>query len=71
MMNNFEISIIVPVYNSEKKIRKCIESILSQSFTDYELILLNDGSTDYTLSILEEYEKEYNSIKVIDKLNDG
>ncbi|HFR3406655.1 TPA: glycosyltransferase family 2 protein, partial [Streptococcus suis] len=71
MMNNFEISIVVPVYNSEKKIRKCIDSILSQSFTDYELILLNDGSTDYTLSILEEYEKEYSSIKVIDKLNEG
>lgn len=71
MMNNFKISIVVPVYNSEKKIRKCIDSILSQSFTDYELILLNDGSTDYTLSILEEYEKEYNSIKVIDKLNEG
>lgn len=71
MMNNFEISIIIPVYNSEKKIRKCINSILNQSFTDYELILLNDGSTDYTLSILKEYEKSHNNIKVLDKFNEG
>lgn len=45
------ISIIVPVYNSEKYLRKCIESIISQSYPNYEVILVDDGSTDNSLNI--------------------
>lgn len=49
-------SIIIPVYNTESFLNKCIESILSQSFTDFELILIDDGSTDNSLSICKKFE---------------
>ena len=65
------ISIIIPVYNAARYLRACIDSILSQSFNDYELILVNDGSTDESLSILSEYEKTYSAIKLIDGPNEG
>ena len=50
-----KISIIVPVYNVENYLRQCLDSILNQTFTDFEVICINDGSTDSSLSILEEY----------------
>ena len=49
------ISIIVPVYNVEEYLEECIESIRQQTFTDFEVILVNDGSTDYSKEICEEY----------------
>ena len=49
---NPEISIIVPVYNVEKYLRRCIDSILNQSFKNFELILVDDGSTDNSLSLI-------------------
>lgn len=49
-------SIIVPVYNSQSSIRNCLDSILRQTFSDYEAIVINDGSSDATLSILKEYK---------------
>ena len=52
-----KVSVIVPVYNSEKYIKRCIESILNQSFSEFELILINDGSKDNSQKILEEYKK--------------
>ena len=66
-----EVSIIVPVYNVEKYIRRCIESILSQTFTNFELILVNDGSTDRCGEICEEYAINDSRIKVIHKVNGG
>ena len=45
-MNNPQISVIVPVYNAEKWLRRCVDSILAQTFTDFELLLIDDGSTD-------------------------
>lgn len=66
-----EISIITPVYNTEKYLRECIESVLNQSFQDFELILINDGSPDNSYKILEEYEKKDSRIKVITKENEG
>ncbi|MBQ9221984.1 glycosyltransferase family A protein [Succinivibrio sp.] len=63
------ISIIVPVYNSEKYIKKCIESILSQTVTDFELIILNDGSTDHSLDVISSFED--NRIVLINKKNTG
>jgi len=66
-----KISIIVPVYNVEKYIRKCIDSILKQTFTDYELILVNDGSPDNCGSICDDYAKRDSRIKVIHKKNNG
>lgn len=71
-MNNMPlVSIIVPVYNIEKYISKCIESVLSQTFKDWELILVDDGSTDNSGKICDEYALKDNRIKVIHKENEG
>ena len=66
-----EISVIVPVYNVENKIRRCIDSILAQAFTDYELILVDDGSPDNCGAICDEYANKDNRIKVIHQGNKG
>ena len=66
-----EISVVVPVYNVRDYLRKNIESILNQTFRDFELILVNDGSKDDSLDILREYEAKDNRITVIDKPNGG
>ena len=50
-----KLSVVVPVYNTEKYLRECIDSILAQTFTDYELILVDDGSTDGSSIICDEY----------------
>lgn len=65
------ISIIVPIYNTHTYIRQCIESILCQTHTDFELILVDDGSTDGCYAICEEYKKEDSRIIVIHKENGG
>lgn len=65
------LSIIIPVYNAEKYIRQTLDSILSQPFRDYELLLVNDGSTDGSLVILNEYAKKTPLIRVINKKNEG
>ena len=64
-------SIIVPIYNVEKYIRACIDSILAQTYKDYELILVNDGSKDHSREICEVYERVYNNIVLINKENGG
>ncbi|PGZ75799.1 glycosyltransferase family 2 protein [Bacillus sp. AFS029637] len=65
------ISVVVPIYNAEKKIDKCINSILNQTFEDLELILVNDGSSDGSLDICRKYEKLDRRIIVINKNNEG
>lgn len=70
-MNNPIISIIVPVYNVEKYIERCINSILSQSFKQFELILVNDGSTDNSGKICDKYSQIYSNIKVFHRKNNG
>ncbi|MGG4040961.1 glycosyltransferase [Bacillus smithii] len=65
------VSIIVPLYNAEKVMKKCIESILSQSLYQIEVILIDDGSTDNTRKIAEEYKKKDKRIKVIHQNNKG
>lgn len=64
-------SIIIPIYNVEKYLAQCIDSVLAQSFTDYELILVDDGSTDNSGKICDEYQEHIPSIKVIHKQNGG
>lgn len=65
------ISIIVPVYNVAPYLTQCIESILNQNFKNYEVILVNDGSTDSSGSICNEYARKYPQIKVKHSLNEG
>ena len=66
-----KISIIVPIYNVQQYLKKCIDSIIEQTFNDFELILVNDGSTDKSGIICDEYKKIDNRIKVIHKENGG
>lgn len=65
------ISIIVPIYNTDKYLEKCINSILNQTYTNIEIILVDDGSTDKSGEICDKYEKNDNRIKVIHKKNGG
>lgn len=60
-------SIIIPIYNSEKTLNRCIDSILVQGFEDYEIILVNDGSRDSSFKICCEYRDSNERIKVVDK----
>lgn len=64
-----KVSIIVPVYNMEKKLKKCIDSIINQEYNDIEIIIVNDGSTDNSLKIINQYD-DYR-IKLIDQKNMG
>ena len=66
-----KVSIIVPVYNVEKYLTRCIDSILNQIFKDFELILVNDGSTDKSLDICKHYKNIDNRICIINKENGG
>ncbi len=66
-----KLSIIVPVYNSEKYLDKCIESILNQDMINFELILINDGSTDNSENICKRYAEIDNRILIINKINGG
>lgn len=68
---NPKLSILVPIYNSAEFLPLCIESILNQSFKDFECILINDGSTDKSLEIIKKYMKNDKRLKLIDKKNSG
>ena len=65
------ISVIIPVYNVEKYLRRCIDSIIAQTYKNLEIILVDDGSTDNSGKICDEYLKQDNRIKVIHKKNGG
>lgn len=66
------ISVIIPVYNTAKYLKKCIESVLNQTYKDFEIILVNDASTDNSLEICKQYVAKYPNIRLIDKpINEG
>jgi len=65
------VSIIIPVFNVENYLKECLDSVVNQTLKDIEIICVNDGSTDGSLSILEEYKEKDERIKVISKLNGG
>lgn len=65
------VSIIVPIYNAEKTLRRCIDSILSQTFSDWELLMIDDGSTDQSGTICDQYAIKDKRIKVFHKKNGG
>ena len=66
-----KVSIVVPVYNNEKFLDKCLTSIINQTYKDLEIILINDGSKDNSLKIMNEYAKKDKRIVIIDKKNEG
>ena len=70
-MQNPKITIIIPVYNTEKYLRCCLDSIIAQSFTSWECICVNDGSSDNSGKILDEYAKKENRFIVIHRKNGG
>lgn len=71
-MKNNQISVIIPVYNGEKTIKRTLESIVSQEIKPLEIIIINDGSVDNTQNICEEYENKYSYIKLVNlKTNRG
>ena len=65
------ISVIIPIYNVEKYLAECIESVINQTFSDLEIILVNDGSTDNCREICENYKRKDSRIKLIHKINGG
>ena len=66
-----KLSVIVPVYNTEKYLRECLDSILAQAFTDFEFILVNDGSTDKSGDICDAYGQVDSRVRVIHQENGG
>ena len=63
------ISVIVPVYNTEKYLTRCLDSIINQTFSDIEIICVNDGSTDGSADVLKRYAKLDKRIKIITQKN--
>lgn len=70
-MSQTKVSIIMPVYNSEKFLQQTLQSIMEQSFQDYELIAINDGSTDGSRKILEDYAYMLQNMQIINQVNAG
>ena len=70
-MENPKISVIVPVYNAEKYLRRCVDSILAQTFNDFELLLIDDGSKDSSGEICDEYARMDERVRVWHKKNGG
>lgn len=68
---NQMISVIVSVYNTERFLSKCVDSVINQTYGEIEILLINDGSTDDSLSICQGYERKYENIKLISQKNKG
>lgn len=67
----YKLSVVIPVYNVEKYLKRCLESILKQNIVNYEILLVDDGSTDSSGKICDSYAQRYNHIRVIHKENEG
>ena len=70
-MDKIKISVIIPVYNVENYLRQCLDSITNQTLKEIEIICVNDGSTDTSLQILEEYAHKDGRIQIINIENSG
>ena len=66
MENNFKVSIIIPIYNTYKYLRQCLDSVINQTFQDIEIIIVNDGSTDNSVNIIKEYQQKDSRIVFVD-----
>ena len=65
------ISVIIPVYNVEKTLKRCVDSVLEQSYVNIEIILVDDGSTDRSTEICERYAENFSNIRVLHQENSG
>lgn len=65
------ISVIIPIYNTGDYLKRCIDSILMQTYKELQIILVNDGSVDHSLSVMKEYEKKDSRILIIDRIHEG
>lgn len=70
-MKNPNVSVIIPVYNSERYLRRCIDSVLAQTYKEWSLLLIDDGSKDGSGVICDEYSKKYSNITVYHNINSG
>lgn len=70
-MSDIKVSVVIPVYNVEKYLPKCLDSLIGQTLKEIEIICINDASTDSSLEVLREYEKKDPRVKIIDKPNEG
>lgn len=70
-MKKIKVSVIIPAYNAEKTIKRCIDSVLSQTYDNIEIIIVNDGSTDNTLPICLEYQEKNGNITLLNHENSG
>lgn len=70
-MEQIKFSFIIPVYNVENYITRCIESIYGQSYSNYEVICVNDGSTDHSLNVLQSLKSKYDTIFIVNQSNQG
>ncbi|MDE7337465.1 MAG: glycosyltransferase, partial [Clostridia bacterium] len=71
MKENIKFSVVVPVYNIEKYLKKCIDSLISQTYSNLQIILVDDGSTDSSSAICDEYAIKDERITVVHKENEG
>lgn len=71
MGNTYKVSVLIPVYNVEMYLNECLDSVVNQTLQDIEIICVNDGSTDKSGRILDDYEAKYSHIKVVHKDNSG
>lgn len=70
-MEKVNISIIVPVYNVEEYIKRCMDSLIDQSFEDYEIIVVNDGTKDNSMKYVYKLQSEYKNIIICEQENKG
>ena len=70
-MGRPKVSIVVPIYNVEKYLRQCLDSVVNQTLKEIEIICVDDGSTDSSPEIIQEYVEKDNRVKVISKPNSG
>src|SRR5574344_185554 len=71
MTNKHMVSIIIPVYNAERFLKECFDSILAQTYDNYEIIVVDDGSVDTSIQIEEEYSKKVAGFRIIKQANSG
>ena len=70
-MQSEKISVIIPMYNAEMQIQKCVNSLLSQTYTNFEIIIVNDGSKDNSLAVCQSAYGTEPRVKIVDKPNGG